>query len=344
MRGPSLALASVTALAVAGALTRRAGGMNTPSLATLGPLYHGTKDCDGTLRDRVLRPSNKPEPLPTIFDVVRARRTVYDEASLRRTYRRLVANPRHVHSTLLFPGMPKAWAMTGGSPGKPVPLEEALANDDMRGDLMLAAFEHLEARGLVAMRGYVYSTTNILYAEHYSIGTRRDAGCILEVEGDVDQLVPDEDWMGSAIVALNEVPGAGWGARKHERPGFERFFGDPAENFEIRPPPGKLPRPPIETPEFVAWGERVLGILGSSMLSRLDRVQEDLKDDNGYDLLVYKAALGRTIIRHALTSDAGSAWLRDGLAFSTAVAHRGVMRVVQRVELPKRSPFEPRQP
>ena len=339
MNGNLLALGAVGALAF-GTVTRH-GGRNTPSLAAIGPLYHGTKDCDGTLRDRVLRPSNKPEPLPTIFDVARARRTVYDEANLRRTYRRLVANPRHVHSALLFSDMPKAWAMTGGSPGKPIPFEDALSDGNVRGDLMTAALEHLESRGLVAMHGYVYSTTNILYAENYSIGTRRDAGCILEVEGDVDALVPDEDWMGSAIVALNEVPGAGWGARKRERPGFERFFGDPAENFEIRPLPGLLPRPPVETPEFVAWGVRVLDILGPRMLGRLDRLQEDLKEDNGYDLLVYKAALGRTVIRHALGSDAGRAWLREGLTFATSIACRGPMRVVQRVELPKR-PTEPR--
>ncbi len=339
MNGNLLALGAISVLAL-GASARR-GNRNVPSGSVLGPLYHGTKACDAVLRHGSIEPSLATEVLPTIFDVARARRTVYSEASLRRAYRQLVVNPRHVHSEALFPDMPATWVMTGGNPGKPLSFAAAMGDDDVRGDLMVAAFEDLEKKALTAMRFYGYATTNVLYAEHYSIGHGTGSGCILEVEGDVDAIVPDEDWMGSAIVALNEVPGAGWGARKHERPGFERFFGDPAENFEIRPLPGLLPRPPIETPSFVAWGVRVLDVLEPAMLGRLDRVMKDLQEDNGYDLLLYKAALGRTVIRHALESDAGRAWLREGLTFATSVAHRGAMRIVQRVELPKRG-IEPR--
>ena len=308
MNGNLLVLGTIGALAL-GTSTRRAhrGGANTPPL--LGPFYHGTPDCDAVLKQGLIHASEKPEPLPTISDVARARRSLYGETNLRRVHQE--QSKRR---------------------GKRVPFVDVIRDDDLRGDLMNDAFEAFETAALTPMQGYCYATANVLYAEDYSITTEMQ-GCVREVEGDRDAMVPDEDWLGSALVTLSTIDTLNTrpGALNQERPGFERFSGYPEDNFTILPL-SPSPRSPLDTPSFVAWGLRVLRVLGPAMLRRLDRVRTDLEIDRGYDLIVYKAALGRTVIRHALGSDAGRAWLRDGLAFAPEIAHRGSMRVVRRVE------------
>jgi hypothetical protein len=227
--------------------------------------------CASIERDGWIKASRETQELPTLKDLIRARREVM----------------AHIEE-----------------------LEASGADDDTIQQALEEGLLDTEERSLTPMEGFAYAAVDGAGREFLkdSVGN-----CVYEVELTPGALVvPDEDWLGDLF--LGQV--MGWGASR----------GRPRSGTGT-----------VSDPAYQAWRERLDQLVPwqSQWTQREIELINELMEEFDEDTIALRAAIGRDLIAHLLSSRRGRAWLSEGAReYAPSIAHEGPMRVLRRVELP----------